>query len=139
MTIEHENRLSAYLSDWLMVMDIKARAEGKPPAGLGTPQPLHSLERHEFSLCVMLDLFDDRLTRFEKALVDGILDSDYRAYAEAVTFLDVIYFLSRMLLDSAAGVVRHLHKWDTGNDLPKSFNKMLEKADEGGLPNNLNA
>jgi hypothetical protein len=137
MRIEHKNSLTTYLSNWLMVMNVRARAEGKSSSGLGMPQPARSLERHEFSLCVMLELFDDRLTRFEKALAGKILDSDYGAYAEAVTFLDVIYFLSRMLLDSAAGIVRHLHKWDTGDELPKSFNKMLERSVRGDLPNDL--
>jgi len=138
MMTEHKNSLSTYLSGWLAVMDVRARAEGKPSSGLRAPQPLLSLRRHEFSLCLMLELFDDRLTRFEKSLSAEKADCDYGAYSEAIAFLDAIYLLSRILLDSAAGIVRHLHKWDTGDDLPKSFNKMFEKSVEGSLPGNLN-
>ena len=120
-------------------MAVKARAEGKPSSGLQVPQPLQSLRRHELSLCLMLELFDERLTRFEKSLSGEIADYDYGAYSEAMAFLDAIYLFSRMLLDSAAGIVKHLHGCDTGRALPTSFNDIFKKSVRGELPNGLNA
>jgi len=88
----------------------------------------------------MLELFDERLTRFERSLKGEIANCDYGAYSEAITFLDAIYLFSRMLLDSAAGIVRHrdFNKSDKGRTLPKSFNDMYKKSLEGKLPTNLN-
>ena len=54
-------------------------------------------------------------------------------------FLDAIYLISRMLLDSAAGVVRHFYKCNEKRELPKSFNVMFKKSAKGELPDNLNA
>jgi len=123
-----------------MAMEVKARAEGRPSSGLRVPQPLQSLKRHEFNLCIMLELFDERLTRFERTLKGDKVNCDYGAYSEAMAFLDAIYLFSRMLLDSAAGIVRHrdLNKSDKGRELLKSFNDMYKKSLEGKLPTNLN-
>jgi len=87
----------------------------------------------------MLELFDERLTRFERSLSAEQTSCDYGAYAEAMAFLDTIYLFSRMLLDSAAGIVRHLYKCDTGHELPKSFDDMVKKSDKCELPNGLNS
>jgi hypothetical protein len=138
MRIEHKNSLQDYLGGWLAAMDVKARAEGKPSSGLRVPQPLQSLIRHENSLCLMLELFDERLTRFERSLGGEKADCDYGAYSEAMTFLDAIYLFSRMLLDSAAGIVKHLHAYDTGRALPTGFNDMFKKSVRGELPDDLN-
>ncbi|MCK4784608.1 MAG: hypothetical protein KAV87_12720 [Desulfobacteraceae bacterium] len=139
MRIEHKNCLQTYLGNWLMAMDVKARAEGKPSSGLRVPQPLQSLMRHELNLCLMLELFDERLTRFEKSLNGKKEDYDYGAHSEAITFLDAIYLFSRILLDSAAGVVRHYYNCNNrGRELDKSFNDLYKKSVNGELPNNLN-
>ena len=128
------------MGEWLVRMNVKARAERKPSSGLIVPQPVQSLMRHERNLCLMLELFDECLTRFERSLKGEKADCDYEAYSEAMCFLDAIYFFSRMLLDSAAGIVRHrdLNKSDKGRELPKSFNDMYKKSLEGKLPTNLN-
>ncbi|MCX5672066.1 MAG: hypothetical protein NTU94_12180 [Planctomycetota bacterium] len=84
----------------------------------------------------MLELFDERLRRFEAALNDK--SSDFGAYPEAMAFLDAIYLISRVLFDSAAGVVRHMYKCNDQCELPKSFNDMLKKSARGELPDNLN-
>jgi hypothetical protein len=138
--IEHKNRLQDYLGNWLTIMDVRARFEGKPSSGRRIPQTLHSLIRQDFNLCLMLELFDERLTRFEGSLDPEKAKCDYGAYPEAMAFLDAIYLFSRMLLDSAAGVIGYLQKWDTGDEVPKSFNKLLKKSAEGRLtPDGLNA
>ena len=103
-------------------MDVRARATGKPSTRLGIPQPLQSLARHEGNLCLMLELFEDSLKRFEANR------QDFGAYFEATAFLDVIYLISRMLLDAAAGVVRHYYKCNERCDLPESINDMLKKS-----------
>ena len=133
MLITHTNCLSAYLSDSQWVIDAIARAARRPSAGLGIPQPLQSLTRHEYNLCLMLGFFDDCLKRFEAKR------PDFGAYSEAMAFLDVIYILSRLLLDSAAGVVRHYYKCNDNCELPKSFNGIFTKSAKGQLPDNLNA
>jgi len=130
----HKNCLSAYLGDLKMAMDVYARAAGKPSSRLGIPQPLQSLMRHENNLCLMLWHFDECLKQFEENR------NDFGAYAEAMAFLDVIYLISRMLLDVVAGVVKHYYKCNDKCDLPKSFNEMLKwSAKKGKLPDNLDA
>jgi len=133
MRIKHTNCLSAYLGDLQTALNTVARATKKPTSGQGTPQPLQSLFRHEGNLCLMLEYFDERLRRFEANR------QDFGAYFEAMAFLDVIYIISRMLLDVAAGVVRHYYKCNDKCDLPKSFDDMLKwSAKKGKLPDNLN-
>jgi hypothetical protein len=141
MRISHKNSIQGYVGDWLMAMGVKARAEGKSSSGLKVPQPVHSLMRHELNLCLMLELFGDCLTRFEKSLNGEKTDCDYGAYSEAIAFLDAIYVFSRMLLDSAMGIVKHrdFDKSEKGREFPKSFDDMYKKSLRGELPNNLNA
>lgn len=139
MRIVHKNCLQGYVGEWLERMNVKAHAEGKPSSGLEVPQPLQSLMRHELNLCLMLELFDERLTRFERSLNGEKADCDYGAYSEAICFLDAIYFFSRMLLDSAAGIVRHYYNYNNkGHELGKSFDDIYKKSIKGELPNNLN-
>jgi hypothetical protein len=140
MRIEHKNHLPSYLRDWLSSLNVRASVERKPSVALAVPQELESLTRHELNLCLMLELFDERLARFERSLSGRRVDCDYGAYSEAMAFLDAVYLFSRMLFDSTAGIVRYMHKWDTKcGELPKSFSSMFKKAVKGKLPNNLNA
>ena len=136
MRIIHKNSLSAYSGNLRMAMAVKARAAGKPSLEAGIPQPLQSLMRHEYNLCLMLELFDERLKRFEATLNDE--RPEFGAYSEAMAFLDAIYLLSRMLLDSTAGIVRHFYKCNEKCELPKSFDDMLKKSDKGELSDSLN-
>ena len=70
-----------------------------------------------------------------------ISDDYYGAYSEAISFLDAIYLFSRILLDSAAGVVKHryFYKCNEGSELPKSFSDIYNKSVKGELPNKLNS
>ncbi|MCJ7729707.1 MAG: hypothetical protein MUO27_07525 [Sedimentisphaerales bacterium] len=139
MKISHKNCLQSYLGEWLERMNVKARAEGKPSSGLTVPQPVQSLMRHELNLCLMIELFDEHLTRFERSLNGEKADCDYDAHFKAATFLDAIYLFSRILLDSAAGVVRHYYKYNNkGHEFDESFDDLYKKAVKGELPNNLN-
>ncbi len=139
MTMAHKNDLQSYLGNWLAVMGVKARAEGKASSGSHVPPPLQSLMRHELNLCYMLELFDERLTRFERSLSAEKASCDYGAYTEAMVFLDAIYLFSRMLLDTVAGIVKHLDKSDPGRALPTSFDDLVKKSSKGQLPTDLNA
>lgn len=85
---------------------------------------------------MMLDLFEERLKLVEATLQDK--GQDFCAYADALAFLDIIYLLSRMLLDSTAGVVRHFYKLGIRHELPASFNDMFKKSIAGKLPDSLN-
>jgi hypothetical protein len=121
------------------MMNIKARAEGNPSPGLKVPQPAQALMRHELNLCIMLELFDERLTRLERLLGGENADSDFVAYSEAMCFLDSIYFISRTLMDSAAGIVRHYNNINNkGHEIVKSFSDLYKKSLVKELPNNLN-
>ncbi len=137
MRIEHKNCISAYFSDWRTALSVMALSMGKRSSEFGIPQPLQSLARHQYSLCLMLGLFDERLTRFEATLSDE--RPEFGAYPEAMAFLDAIYLLSRVLLDSTAGIVRHLYKHNEKCELPKSFDKMFKMSAKENLPDNLNA
>jgi len=138
MEISHKNCLQGYLGEWLQRMGVKARAEGKSSSVPTLPQPMQSLMRHELNLCLMLELFEERLTRFEKSLNGKKEDCDFSAYSEALAFLDTIYFFTRMLLDSVAGIVKHrdFYKCDKGRELPKSFSNIYKAKRE--LPEKLN-
>jgi hypothetical protein len=136
MKIIHKNCLTAYFGNLRMAMAVKAHAAEKPSLEARIPQPLQSLMRHEYNLCLMLELFDERLKRFEATLNEE--RPEFGAYSEAMAFLDTIYLLSRMLLDSAAGVVRHFYKCNENCELPKSFHDMLKKSAKKELPDSLN-
>jgi hypothetical protein len=139
MRISHKNCLQGYISEWLTSMEVKARAEGETSSKLTVPQPVQSLMRHELNLCLMIELFDERLSRFERSLSGKKEDYDFGAYSEAISFLDAIYLFSRILLDSAAGIVRHYYKYNNkGHELDKSFDDLYKKLVRGELPNNLN-
>ncbi len=139
MRIEHKNCLQSYVGQWLESMNIMARAKRRLSSGLTVPQSVQSLMRHELNLCLMLELFDEHLTHFERSLNGKKADCDYDSYFKATAFLDAIYLFSRILLDSAAGVVRHYYNHNNkGQELDHSFNKLYKKAVKGELPNNLN-
>ena len=112
MVISHKNCLSGYLGEWRTAMDARARVKGKLSSGLTIPQPAESLMRHELNLCLMLELFDENLTRSERSLNSRNICCDYDSYFKAIAFLDAIYLFSRILLDSAAGVVKHYYNYN---------------------------
>ena len=136
MKVIHKNCLSGYFGNVRMALATRARADGQSSMELRIPQPLQSLSRHEYNLCVMLDLFDERLKRFEATIDSG--KPEFGAYSEAITFLDSIYLFTRMLLDSAAGIVRHCYKCNEKVDLSKRFGELLKKSKQGQLPEGLN-
>jgi hypothetical protein len=121
-------------------MNVMARAKGELSSGLTFSQPVQSVMRQELNLCLMLELFDERLTRFERSLTGDRANCDFGAYAEAMAFLDATYLFSRMLLDCAVGVVTHrdLDKSEKGRALPKSFGEMYKRSVKGELPSRLN-
>ena len=135
MKVIHKNCLFGYLGNVRMALAARARAGGQSSM-VRIPQPLQSLIRHEYNLCVMLDLFDERLKRFE-ATIDSE-KPDFGAYSEAITFLDSIYLFTRILLDRTAGIVRHYYKCNERIDLSKSFGELLKKSKQGQLPEGLN-
>ncbi len=139
MRISHTNSIQGYVDEWLVRMNVKSRAKRKPSSGFTIPRPVQSLMRHELNVCLMLELFDKSLTRFEKSLNGKKEDIDYGAYSDAISFLDAIYLFSRILLDSAAGVVRHYHNYNNKDcKLKESFNSLYKKSVKEELPNNLN-
>ena len=137
MRIIYKNSLPTYLSEWHAAMNAKAIAQGRPYSDLTTPQPAKSLSRQEYSICLMLQILEDRLVRAENTLNSP--KPDFQAYAEAIVFLDAIYLFMRQLLDSVAGIVRHFHKFNEKEELPKSFDDLLKKACAKELPEKLAA
>jgi hypothetical protein len=140
MMVTHTNWIPGYVSDLLYVLDVVAHSKGKPASRLRASQALESLRRHELSVCLMLELLEDRLTRFEESLRRERKHCDFGAYAEAMVFLDAIYLFVRMLLDCAVGVLRHrdMDVDGKGRELPKSFDDMVKRAITKKLPGDLN-
>lgn len=137
MKIVYKNSLATYLSEWHAAMDAKAIAHGKPFSSLRALQPAQSLSRHEYNVCLMLELIDESLERVETTLHSQ--HPDYRAYSEAIVFLDAIYLFLRMLLDSVAGIIRHFYQYNEKKELPKSFDDLLKKAGKKYLPETLDS
>ena len=136
--IQHKNSLTGYISDLQMRIDIMARGQGKPPSRSAIPRPVQALIRHEQSICILLELLEERLTRIEAALPRKD-DSVFIAYAEALVFLDAVYIFTRMALDSVAGIIECLYKQYARETLPPRFKDMLNLSTKGGLPGSLNA
>ena len=140
MKISHKNCLHGYLSNWHIAVNVKAHSVQKSSSELAIPQPTQSLLRHEGNICLMLELFEGRLTDFEKSLNGEKEESDFGAYSEAITFLDAYYLFTRILLDNVAGIVRHFHNNNNEDQQIKDkFSDLYKKAVKGELPDdNLN-
>ena len=127
-----------------MAVGLHARAGKKPIVELQL-RPLSALVRQEYNLCFMLELLDKRLEamRSVKDRKDynskAHLETLCCAYAEALCCVDAVYIFTRLLLDCAAGIVRHLHQFFNGDSLPKkSFADMYKKSLKKQLPGGLN-
>jgi hypothetical protein len=112
---------------------------GSFPARL--PQPVMALNRHEYTVCLMLELLDKRLEKIERGVKDFGLEKDLgpfsKAYTEAMTFMDTTYIFVRCLLDDVAGVIEYFYKAKKIANLPQSFDDLLKKSQKGGIPQEL--
>jgi hypothetical protein len=60
------------------------------------------------------------------------------AYAHARGFLKVCYLLLRILLDDISGIIKYFYDNNEPEvGIPKSFNKLLKKADNNKLPGDI--
>jgi len=132
ISVVHKNDLSAYLGDWKNVMNIILKAQ--PPVSL--PQTLISFSNNTYDFSLMLAYLDDRLTVLEETPLTPN-QFNYQAYAEARVFLKVCYIFFRILLDDVSGIIRYFYKNNERVELSKSFNKLLKKAENGELPDDL--
>jgi hypothetical protein len=141
MEIRHKNNLQSYLSDWHHKMQvIKAAAKRKVSSVTQLPRPVKSFARHKDSVCLMLELLDNRLTQMEDYVKDNNpnnLESFSKAYSETMTFIDSTYIFLKSLLDDVAGIIEYFYKSNGVPNFPSRFSKLLNKAKEKAVPKEL--
>ena len=135
-SVTYEADLSAFLSDWKLLLVSWPPAKGERSPEQHWPQPFFAYLRHENSLGLLLEKLDGCLQVLER---EPILSQPPRTvYSDAITYLDAVYFFTRMLCDTVAGLIRHYYRQHEKVDLPPSFSRQLKTAQKGELPNGLN-
>lgn len=131
--IDHKNNLSGYIGDWHIMMNSIKKA--KPPTVI--PQEIISYNDNSYDLSLMLSYLDSNLTILEEKPLKPE-EFDYMAYAKARAFLKVCYLLLRILLDDVSDIIKYFYDNNEPKvGIPKSFNKLLKKADNCKLPEDL--
>ncbi len=132
--IHHQNNLSGYVGNWRLIMNQMLKVQ--PPVDI--PQELVSLGDNTRDLSVMLTYLDVKLTILEETPHIAGQQFDYQAYSEARSFLKVCYLLVRILFDDVSGIIKYFYEKNEPNSgVMKSFNKLLNKAKNGTLPEDL--
>lgn len=131
--IYHKNNLSGYISNWRLMMNGILKV--KPPINI--PQEFISFSDNSYDLSLMLSYLDDNLTILENKPITP-KEFDYVAYAKARSFLKVCYLLLRILLDDVSGIIKYFYdKNEPQVGIPKSFDDLLKKANNGKLPKDI--
>ena len=132
--IHHQNNLSGYVGNWRLIMNQMLKVQ--PPVDI--PQELVSLGDNTHDLSVMLSYLDVKLTILEETPLIAGQQIDYQAYSEARSFLKVCYLLVRILFDDVSGVIKYFYdKKEPNSGVTESFNRLLNKAKNGKLPEDL--
>jgi len=132
--IHHQNDLRSYIGNWRLIMNQVLKVQ--PPVDI--PQALVSLGDNTHDLSVMLSYLDVKLTILEETPLIAGQQIDDQAYAEAMSFLKVCYLLVRILFDDVSGIIKYFYdKNEPNSGVMKSFNKLLNKAKNGTLPEDL--
>ncbi len=107
----------------------------EPP--ISTPQEVVSYNDNTYDLSLMLSYLDNNLTILEETPLTPD-KFDYLAYAQARAFLKACYMLLRIILDDVSGITKYFYDRNEPKvGVPKSFNKLLKKADNCKLPEDL--
>ena len=141
MEITHKNCLISYLHYWRIAMIAKQTDQNSSASVKLLPQPVNSFSRREYSICLMLELLDDRLKQIEHFAKDIDSNKDIgplsKRYSEAMIFLDTTYIFFRSLLDDVSGIIEYFCKSNSVAGVPKSFSDLLKKAKAGRVPEDL--
>jgi hypothetical protein len=130
--VYYQNNLSSYISNWRFLM---SQILKQPPINI--PQELVSLGDNTHDLSVMLSYLDAKLTILEETPITPT-QFPYEAYAETRSFLKVCYLLVRILFDDISGIIKYFYdKNEPNSGVTKSFDKLLSKAKNGALPEDL--
>ena len=130
----HQDSLTNYISNCLYPLNHVLKIQ--PPFDI--PQALVSLGDNTRDLSVMLSYLDVQLTILEETPPIAGQQIDYQAYSDARTFLKMCYLLVRILFDDVSGVIKYFYdKKEPNSGVTKSFNKLLNKAKKGELPEDL--
>ncbi len=133
MNINHNNNLSGYIGNWLTMMNHLKKTQ--PPIRI--PPEIISYNDNSYDLSLMLSYLDNNLTILEETTITPE-QFNYMAYAKARCFLKVCYLLLRILLDDVSGIIKYFYNQNEPIiEVTKSFNKLLGKAKNGKLPEDL--
>lgn len=132
ISVVHKNNLSTYLGDWRTFQNVVLRK--RPP--LDIPQTFISFSENTYAFSLMLAYLDYNLRILEK-IPSKTSQLNYMAYAEARVFLKTCYIFFRILLDDLSGIIEYFYKNNEHVELPKSFNKLLQKSKNGELPDDI--
>ncbi len=139
--ITYKNNLEGYLANWRMIMKAEEATKTGGYFVAQLPQPVRSLLRHEYSVCLMLELLGNRLEQMEGDVKDINPGKDLgpfsKAYSEAMTFMDATYIFLRALLDDVTAIIEYFYKSNKALSVPQSFDDLLKKAKAGKLPEEL--
>ncbi len=100
------------------------------------PTPIESFSFNNTDFSILLNFLNDKLEILEQARITPN-EFPYQSYAEARVFLKSFFIFFRILLDDLSGVIGYFYKNNERIELPKSFNKLLKKAEKGTLPADL--
>ena len=107
----------------------------QPPIRM--PQEAVSYNDNIYDLSLMLSYLDNNLAILEKTPLTPD-KFDYLAYAQARAFLKACYMFLRIILDNVSGIIKYFYDNNERKvGIPKSFEKLLKKADNRKLPEDL--
>lgn len=131
--INHKNNLSGYIGNWLTMMNHIKKTQ--PPIRM--PQEAVSYNDNIYDLSLMLSYLDNNLAILEETPLTPD-KFDYLAYAQARAFLKACYMFLRIILDNVSGIIKYFYDNNERKvGIPKSFEKLLKKADNRKLPEDL--
>jgi hypothetical protein len=107
----------------------------QPPIRM--PQEAVSYNDNIYDLSLMLSYLDNNLAILEETPLTPD-KFDYLAYAQARAFLKACYMFLRIILDNVSGIIKYFYDNNERKvGIPKSFEKLLKKADNRKLPEDL--
>ena len=133
----HVNVLSTYLADWGMKTRFISQVKDPTARIKGYDKIFRAISTGERDINTLLRLIDERLRILERRhfpTIENIKDFDFTADIEVVVLLKALYVQIRTYLDVVSGVIRYFHK---KNNLPMSFNKLLNKLGKTVIPDDL--
>jgi len=124
----HKNDLSAYLSEWKMMMDMRNRIPNLSKNKIQPiPKTFQAIANKTLDLSVMLRYLNSNLRILENNKTPLVV-IHYQAFTDAIVFLQASYLFYRILLDNLAGVIAYFYNKNERIKLPQSFHRLLKKS-----------